>query len=56
MKSINVSGHKFGLVYPGIGWLVFRDEDQLPEDLVFYEDYLGSATRPSRSTSPAARR
>src|SRR4051794_36069356 len=41
VKSINVSGHKFGLVYPGIGWLVFRDDNQLPEDLVFYEDYLG---------------
>lgn len=41
VKSINVSGHKFGLVYPGIGWLVFRDDDQLPEELVFYEDYLG---------------
>ena len=41
VKSINVSGHKFGLVYPGVGWLVFRDDKQLPEDLVFYEDYLG---------------
>jgi glutamate decarboxylase len=41
VKSINVSGHKFGLVYPGVGWLVFRDDNQLPEDLVFYEDYLG---------------
>jgi glutamate decarboxylase len=41
VKSINVSGHKFGLVYPGVGWLVFRDEHQLPDDLVFYEDYLG---------------
>jgi glutamate decarboxylase len=41
VKSINVSGHKFGLVYPGVGWLIFRDEEQLPEDLVFYEDYLG---------------
>jgi glutamate decarboxylase len=41
VKSINASGHKFGLVYPGVGWLVFRDDDQLPEDLVFYEDYLG---------------
>jgi glutamate decarboxylase len=41
VKSINVSGHKFGLVYPGVGWLVFRDESQLPEELVFYEDYLG---------------
>jgi len=41
VRSINVSGHKFGLVYPGVGWLVFRDEHQLPEELVFYEDYLG---------------
>jgi glutamate decarboxylase len=41
VRSVNVSGHKFGLVYPGIGWLVFRDDEQLPEDLVFYEDYLG---------------
>ena len=41
VKSINTSGHKFGLVYPGIGWLIFRDDQQLPEDLVFYEDYLG---------------
>jgi glutamate decarboxylase len=41
VKSINVSGHKFGLVYPGVGWLVFRDDQQLPEDLVFYEEYLG---------------
>jgi glutamate/tyrosine decarboxylase-like PLP-dependent enzyme len=38
---INVSGHKFGLVYPGIGWLVFREKSDLPEDLVFYENYLG---------------
>jgi glutamate decarboxylase len=41
VSSINVSGHKFGLVYPGVGWLIFRDEEQLPEELVFYEDYLG---------------
>jgi len=41
VTSINVSGHKFGLVFPGVGWLVFRDDEQLPEDLVFYEDYLG---------------
>jgi len=39
--SINVSGHKFGLVYPGIGWLVTRTDQQVPEDLIFYEDYLG---------------
>lgn len=41
VASINVSGHKFGLVYPGVGWLVFRDDGQPPEPLVFYEDYLG---------------
>jgi glutamate decarboxylase len=41
VTSINVSGHKFGLVYPGVGWLLFRDDEQLPEQLVFYEDYLG---------------
>jgi glutamate decarboxylase len=41
VRSINVSGHKFGLVYPGVGWLVFREKTDLPEDLVFYENYLG---------------
>ncbi|MFT3863616.1 MAG: glutamate decarboxylase [Solirubrobacterales bacterium] len=41
VRSINVSGHKFGLVYPGIGWLVFREKDDLAEHLVFYENYLG---------------
>jgi glutamate decarboxylase len=41
VRSINVSGHKFGLVYPGIGWLVFREPGDLAEDLVFYENYLG---------------
>ena len=41
VRSINVSGHKFGLVYPGIGWLVFREKGDLAEDLVFYENYLG---------------
>jgi len=41
VHSINVSGHKFGLVYPGIGWLVFREQADLAEDLVFYENYLG---------------
>jgi glutamate decarboxylase len=39
--SINTSGHKYGLVYPGIGWVVWRDRDALPEDLVFRVDYLG---------------
>lgn len=41
VKSINVSGHKFGLVYPGVGWLILRDDEQIPEGIVFYEDYLG---------------
>ncbi len=41
VRSINASGHKFGLVYPGIGWLIFREESDLAEDLVFYENYLG---------------
>jgi len=41
VRSINVSGHKFGLVYPGLGWLIFRERSDLPEDLVFYENYLG---------------
>ena len=41
VRSINVSGHKYGLVYPGIGWLVFREVSDLAEDLVFYENYLG---------------
>src|SRR3954462_11605248 len=41
VRSINVSGHKYGLVYPGLGWLVFRERSDLPEDLVFYENYLG---------------
>ena len=41
VRSINVSGHKFGLVYPGIGWLIFREQADLADDLVFYENYLG---------------
>jgi glutamate decarboxylase len=41
VRSINASGHKFGMVYPGIGWLVFREKADLAEDLVFTENYLG---------------
>tara|TARA_R100000027_G_scaffold7932_4_gene5996 strand:+ start:17046 stop:18449 length:1404 start_codon:yes stop_codon:yes gene_type:complete len=41
VKSINVSGHKYGLVYPGVGWIIWRDEDELPEELVFKVNYLG---------------
>src|SRR6185436_20380346 len=40
-RSINASGHKFGLVYPGVGWLIFREPEDLSEDLVFLENYLG---------------
>lgn len=39
--SINVSGHKYGLTYPGIGFVVWRSRDYLPEDLVFRVNYLG---------------
>jgi glutamate decarboxylase len=39
--SIQASGHKFGLVYPGIGWVLWRDAEHLPEDLVFHVNYLG---------------
>lgn len=41
VRSINLSGHKFGLVYPGIGWLLFRDALFLPKELVFSSHYLG---------------
>ena len=39
--SINVSGHKYGLTYPGIGFVVWRSAEHLPEDLVFRVNYLG---------------
>ncbi len=39
--SINVSGHKYGLTYPGIGFVVWRSREHLPEDLVFRVNYLG---------------
>ena len=41
VQSINASGHKFGLVLPGIGWVVFRERKVFNEDLVFYVNYLG---------------
>jgi len=40
--SINVSGHKYGLVYPGVGWAVWRDPKYLPQELVFNINYLGA--------------
>ena len=61
--SINVSGHKYGLTYPGIGFVVWRSAEHLPEDLVFRVNYLGGdmptftlnfsrpATRSSASTT-----
>jgi len=41
VRSINVSGHKFGLVYPGLGWLIFKNQSDLPEELIFKVNYLG---------------
>lgn len=41
VKSINVSGHKFGLVYAGMGWALWREKEDLPEELVFHVNYLG---------------
>ncbi|KAL5570703.1 hypothetical protein UlMin_020300 [Ulmus minor] len=42
VKSINVSGHKYGLVYAGIGWVIWRSKDDLPEELIFHINYLGA--------------
>lgn len=39
--SISTSGHKFGLVYPGVGWVVWRDKEQLPKEMNFEVNYLG---------------
>ena len=44
VKSINVSSHKYGLVYPSMGWLIFREKSDIPEDLIFYVNYLGDET------------
>lgn len=41
VHSINASGHKYGLVYPGLGWIVWRQARNLPDDLVFRVSYLG---------------
>ncbi len=41
VRSINASGHKYGLVFPGVGWVIWRTPDDLPEDLVFHVNYLG---------------
>jgi glutamate decarboxylase len=41
VQSINASGHKYGLVYPGVGWAIWRSEEALPKDLIFDVNYLG---------------
>jgi glutamate decarboxylase len=41
VRSINASGHKYGLVYPGVGWVIWRTEKDLPDDLIFHCNYLG---------------
>ena len=41
VRSINASGHKYGLVYPGLGWIVWREAADLPDDLIFRVSYLG---------------
>ena len=43
VHSISTSGHKYGLVYPGVGWVVWRERRWLPEDLVFEVSYLGGS-------------
>lgn len=43
VKSINVSGHKFGLTYAGLGWLIFSEKASCPDDLVTTVDYLGGS-------------
>jgi glutamate decarboxylase len=41
VHSINTSGHKYGLVYPGLGWVVWRSPDLVPKDMIFDVTYLG---------------
>lgn len=45
VKSINTSGHKFGLSPLGVGWVIWRDIQDLPEELVFWVNYLGGNMR-----------
>jgi len=59
VQSINASGHKFGLVPPGLGWVVFRERKFFNEELVFYVNYLGgemptATLNFSRGTAPIA--
>ena len=41
VQSINASGHKYGLVYPGVGWAIWRTKEALPDELIFDVTYLG---------------
>jgi glutamate decarboxylase len=41
VQSINSSGHKYGLIYPGVGWAIWRNEEALPKELIFDVNYLG---------------
>jgi glutamate decarboxylase len=43
VRSINASGHKYGLVYPGVGWIIWRERADLPDELIFTVDYLGGS-------------
>jgi glutamate decarboxylase len=43
VASINASGHKFGLTYPGVGWIIWQDPDFLPDDLIFDCGLLGGS-------------
>ena len=42
--SISTSGHKYGLVYPGVGWVIWRSKKALPEELIFWVSYLWQST------------
>jgi glutamate decarboxylase len=55
VQSINASGHKYGLVYPGVGWVIWRNPEALPDDLVFDVNYLGG-DMPTFATSRSCRR
>jgi glutamate decarboxylase len=41
VKSISTSGHKFGLAPLGVGWIIWREASELPDDLIFHVNYLG---------------
>ncbi|UJR08014.1 hypothetical protein I4U23_012292 [Adineta vaga] len=41
VRSINTSGHKYGLVLPGLGWIIWRSKEDLPDDIIFHVNYLG---------------